>query len=75
MYSTAERLRHGGHFANTIVVLSMLRDAIHGNVSGIAEDVLVRGIYEFGKQGTANMLESPKVMEWRSRPTQRTWRN
>jgi hypothetical protein len=67
-----DKLRNSsGHFASTLVVLDAIRNAIHGNIGGIATDVGARIAYGAGKQGIASLLEHPSVVRALSQVTDR----
>ena len=66
----AEGIRNkGGGWANTFVILDAIRNAIHGNIAGIGQDIAVRGIFGAGKAGIANLLERPEVVRLLTKPT------
>jgi hypothetical protein len=67
---TTDAVRNrGGGWANTFVILDGIRNAVHGNIAGIGEDMVVRGAFGVGKSALANLLERPEVVKFFTEPT------
>jgi hypothetical protein len=61
----------GGGLASTFLVLDGIRNAFHGNVAAIGEDIGARAAFGVAKQSAARLLENPKVANWLSQATPR----
>jgi hypothetical protein len=61
----------GGGLASTFLVLDGIRNAFHGNVAAIGEDIGARAAFGAAKQSAARLLENPKVADWLSQATPR----
>jgi hypothetical protein len=66
----AEGIRNASpHIANTLVVLDSIRNTMHGNFGGVAEDVGARVAYGAGKQAIASLLENQRVVDYLTKAT------
>ncbi len=66
----AEAIRHKGEgFANTIIILDAIRNALSGDIGGIGKDVAARAIFGAGKHAIAGLLERPAVVRFLTNPT------
>lgn len=66
----AQSIRSGHpKVANTLVILDMIRNGMHGNIAGMGYDLAARTVYSTGSQGYASLLETPTVKEWLTKPT------
>jgi hypothetical protein len=61
----------GGGLASTFLVLDAIRNAFHGNIGAIGEDIGARAAFGVGKQSLARLLENPKVAAWLDQASER----
>lgn len=58
-----------GHVASAMAGYALIHNLLHGNLGGIAESIAARGAFGIAQQGLARALESPRVVEWLSKPS------
>lgn len=56
------------HLASSLMVMDILRNALHGNMEGVATDVAARVGYGVGKNALASTLENPSVVQFLTKP-------